>query len=323
MFDIITIGDATLDTFLVLDESDSSCTISKDKSLLCINYAEKTPIEWSEQSVGGNAANVAVGMKKLGFKSAIVTELGEDFAGNIVVEELEQAGVDTRFVKMLKNKTTRYSIVLNYHSERTILSYHAPRNYTLPQLPETKWVYYTSLGKTFEKLQEKLAKHLAKHSDIRLALNPGSYQFKYGLDAVMSLFARTEVLFVNKEEAAVILGGRARAIPAMLKAIHQLGPQIVVITDSDQGSYAYDGKNAHYMNIYPVVPKAKTGAGDAYASGFLGAIMAGKTIEDAMKWGSANSASVIQQFGAESGLTSKAGLQKIIKEYPNVEPEIV
>ncbi len=323
MLDFISIGDATLDTFLVLDESSSSCSISKDKTLLCLNYADKTPIEHSTQSVGGNAANVAVGLKRLGFSAAIVTELGDDFAGHILLEELENEEVDTTFVKMLKSKTTRYSIVLNYQTERTILSYYAPRSYTLPALPQSNWIYYTSLGKGFEGLQKKLVSHLSKHPNVRLAMNPGSYQAKHGLDAIMQLLPRTDVLFVNKEEAALMTGGRAKPIPAMLKSLYKRGPDIVVVTDSTQGSYAYDGEHAYYMGIYPVTPKAKTGAGDAYASGFLSALMSQKPIREAMKWGSANAASVIRQLGAQKGLATKSGIKKIIKEYPNVEPEFV
>lgn len=323
MLDIITIGDATLDTFLVLDESSSSCTISKDKSLLCLNYAEKTPIEHSVQSVGGNAANVAVGLKRLGFKSAIITELGEDFAGHILLEELEREGVDTSFVKMLKGKTTRYSIVLNYQTERTILSYYAPRAYTFPDVPQSNWIYYTSLGKSFESVQKKLVAYLSKHPNVKLAVNPGSYQTKHGLGTLMELFPRANALFLNKEEAMLITKSKTKTIPAMLKAIHKMGPDIVVVTDSTQGSYAYDGNQAYYMNIYPVTPLAKTGAGDAYASGFLAALFHKKDLPEAMKWGSANAASVIQQFGAQKGLCTPTRIRSIIKEHPNVEPELV
>lgn len=324
MLDLISIGDATLDTFLVLDESSSSCSISKDKTLLCLNYADKTPIEHSTQSVGGNAANVAVGLKRLGFSTAIVTELGDDFAGNILLEELENEEVDTSFVKMLKGKTTRYSIVLNYQTERTILSYYAPRNYSLPTLPQSKWIYYTSLGKSFQTLQKKLVSHLSKHPTVQLAMNPGSYQTKHGLETIMQLLPRTNILFLNKEEAALMTGSsRGKTVPAMLKSLYKMGPGTVVVTDSTQGSYAYDGEHAYYMGIYPVIPKAKTGAGDAYASGFLSALLYGKPIKEAMKWGSANAASVIQQLGAQRGLSTKSAIKNIIKEYPNVEPEFV
>ena len=75
MFDLITIGDSTFDTFLILEEDKNTCSLSKNKKMLCFNYAEKTPINKTAQSVGGNAANVAVAVRKLGKKTAIFEPL--------------------------------------------------------------------------------------------------------------------------------------------------------------------------------------------------------------------------------------------------------
>ena len=82
MFDLITIGDATIDTFLILDAASNCCELNKKKAMLCLNYADKITIVGSAQSVGGDAANVAVGAHKLGLKTAIVTELGNDINGS-------------------------------------------------------------------------------------------------------------------------------------------------------------------------------------------------------------------------------------------------
>lgn len=320
MFDLITIGDSTLDTFIALDESSSSCEIFKHKKLLCLNYADKTPIDCSTQSVGGNAANVAVGSRKLGLTSAIVTELGDDITGHIVKQELDAAGVDTTYVKSLKGKETRYSIVLNYDSERTIISYYAPRKYTLPRLPQSRWIYYTSLGKNFGQLQNKLVKHLKTHPSIKLAINPGSHQCKHGITKIRSLLKNTSILFVNKEEAARVLDCKPKAMKTMMRDLHKKGVKTVVITDGTKGSWASNGTEMYSMSIFPMKAFAKTGAGDAYASGFLAALSNGKDLSECMMWGSANSASVIQTFGAQKGLASKAGIKKIIKKYPKVRP---
>lgn len=322
MFDIITIGDSTFDTFIVLDEKESSCELRKDKKLLCLNYADKTPIIHSAQSAGGNAANVAVGAKKLGLSTSILTELGDDITGHIIRHELEEAGVDTSLIKILRGKETRYSVVLNYKSERTVLSYHAKRKYSFPHLPHAKWLYYTSLGKSFEVLQEKLISYLKKHPSVRLASNPGSYQCKQELQTTRKILEYVDILFVNKEEAACLAGTKPSDIKETMKKLSKAGVKMTVITDSEQGSYCYDGTQILHMGVYPVTPVAKTGAGDAYASGFLTAIIRHKKPEEAMKWGSANAAGVIQVFGAQRGLCSKRGLLKYMAAYPAVVPQI-
>ena len=242
-------------------------------------------------------------------------------------------------MKVLKNKETRYSVVLNYKAERTILSYHVERDYLLPTLPTTDWIYYTSLGANFEKLQDQLVKHLTKHPQTKLALNPGSYQIRNGLKKIKEILPKTDILFLNKEEAERIvdihpsLRGGARAttkqslpssqnsqVAGLLSTLQKLGPKIVVITDSYNGSYATDGKSSYFMPIYDVKAVGKTGAGDAFASAFLSAIILNKDIPTAMQWGTANSASVIQQIGAQKGLLNKKGVEEMIKKFSQIIP---
>ncbi len=95
----------------------------------------------------------------------------------------------------------------------------------------------------------------------------------------------------------------------------------IVITDSIKGSYASDGTNMLFMPSYPIEAKAKTGAGDAYTSGFLSAIIHGKDTQEAMMWGTSNASGVIQKFGAQEGLLSKKGIHTMIASYPSVAPQ--
>ena len=320
MLDLITIGDSTFDTFLILEQHKKTCELSTNKKKICFNYAEKTPIENTAQSVGGNAANVAVGVRKFGAQTAIVTELGDDINGHIIEEELIKAKVETTFVKKVKNEQTRYSVVLNYCGERTILSYYAKRNYSLPKLPTSKWIYYTSLGKSFEKLQTQLEKYLDKNKETKLALNPGSYQINKGINHIKKILPEVEILFVNKEEACKLVD-KKETPKKLLSSLHTMGAKMVVITDNTNGSYAFDGKHKYFMPIYQVDMIAMTGAGDAYTSGFLSAILSGKHFAEAMTWGNANASSVIQKFGSQKGLLNKQQLHKILKENEKIQPQ--
>lgn len=319
-FDLITIGDATIDTFLVIDDASLSCSLDQQNTKLCLNYADKICVTHTAQSVGGNAANVATGAKKIGLKTAIVTELGDDINGHVIFGELEKANVNTDYVKIHKNQTTRYSMVLNYQSERTILSSHVKRTYTLPPLPQTKWMYYTSMGKGFGKVQAKLLRHLKKHPNIKLAHNPGSHQMKEGLKTIKKILPHVDLLLVNKEEARRFVGAK-KSIPQMIQSLHDIGPQAVVVTNGTHGSYASNGVNTYFMKPYNIKAKAKTGAGDAYTSGFLSAMVKGKDIPTAMTWGSANAAGVIQEFGAQKGLLTQRKIQALTKKHKTNIPK--
>jgi sugar/nucleoside kinase (ribokinase family) len=320
MYDLITVGDSLIDIFLVLDDGDTNCLLNAKKKQLCFNYADKICILNSTHSVGGNAANVAIGAAKLGLKTAIRTEVGDDLNGQAIEQTFDEFGVDTSLLKMHKNKETRYSVVLNYLAERTILSYHAPRKYSLPKLPKTNWIYYTSMGESFEGVQTKLIAYLKKNPATKLAMNPGSYQFKNGLPKIRQMLKFADVLLVNKEEAEKLVGKKG-AVKSLFKPLHKFGAKIVVITDSMNGSFVSDGENRLMLKPYPIKPVAKTGAGDAYTSGFLSALVSGRTVEDAMQWGTANAGCVVREFGAQRGLCTKRGVQEVVKKYKNNKPK--
>jgi len=321
MFKVITIGDATVDNFVVIDHDSANlqCDLKKEHCQLCFNYADKIPIQSTAESVGGNAANVAVGVKKLGLQSAIVSEIGDDLNGAIINDSLKRAGVDVSLLKILRGSETRFSVVLHYQSERTILSYHVKRQYSLPKLPATDWIYYTSLGESFEDLQEQLVEHFKKHPTISLALNLGSFQIQNNLKKIQEILPLVDLLFVNKEEAEKLVG-KKRTPQATLNALLEAGVKKVVVTDGENGSWAGDEETIYFMPIYPLPPIAKTGAGDAYASGFLSAIILGKHLDEAMQWGTANACGVVQHVGSQKGLLNRTEIEKMIAKYPKVKP---
>ena len=85
------------------------------------------------------------------------------------------------------------------------------------------------------------------------------------------------------------------------------------------GSFATEAKEIYFMKAYPLKPKAKTGAGDAYSSGFLSATVNGKSIPEAMQWGTANATNVIVQVGAQKGLANKRQITNTVKKYPRIK----
>ena len=319
MFDLITIGDATFDTFVIIDDNCKQCRVDVKRNQLCINYADKVCVKHIDQSVGGNAANVAAGVQKLGLQTAIVTELGDDINGFAIAHDLEKAGVNCDNMVMHKKKETRFSIVLNYRAERTILSYHADRKYTFKALPKTDWVYYTSMGSSFAGYQKKLMSYLKKHPSIKLAANPGSFQMNAGLKTFKAILPHVSLLFVNKEELKILAGGK-KTFKAQIKSLQALGIETIVVTDSMRGAYAASATTRLHMPAYPIAATAKTGAGDAFASGFLSQYIKGKELSYCMQAGTANASGVIEKIGAHKGLLTARTLTKRIKTYANIKP---
>ena len=316
MFDFIAIGDSTLDVFLQIHEATVSCQINKEQCLFCLEYAEKIPVESVVKIPGaGNASNAAVGATRLGLKCAIVSVLGKDDIGKEILQGWKKAKLSTKYVIIDEKQDTNYSTVLNYKGERTILSHSATRKYVLPEIDGAKWVYYTSLGPGHEHLETQLLAHLRKNPDQKLCFNPGTQHLRRGLQAIKPVIARADVFIVNKQEAEFLLGDGQRPIHNLLLSFHRLGPKIVVITDGPKGSHATDGTRIWSLGIFEGPVIERTGAGDSYATAFVSAMHMGMEIPEAMRAGTANSWSVVQEIGPLKGLLSKTQLKSILKKF--------
>ena len=316
MYDIISIGDAVLDTFLKLEDAILIPSKEEHNPMLCLAYADKIPIEEFEQKIAGNAANNAIGSSRLGMKAAFYSIVGDDDSGKKIIKGIKAEKVSTKYLRIDKTQPTNYTVVLNFNAERTQLIYRVDRMYNLPRLNKAKWIYYTAVGKNHVNLEKDIVDFVNK-TKTKLAFNPGAYQLERGAKSLKRALKVTEVLFVNKEEGFKLVG-RCKERD-LLSALADLGPKIVVVTDGSKGAYSYDGKEMYYMGIYSVKLVEMTGAGDAFATGFLSAIHNKKDIKEALRWGTANSTSVISYVGPQEGLLNKIGMEKMLKKFNKIK----
>lgn len=304
---LLSIGDVTMDVFMIPTESEALCTLDNKECLICFSYGEKIPVKSLEHSIGGNAANNVVGTARLGIKSGLVSTLGGDSIGNMIVDRIAREGVDMSYVVQQPEAGSNYSTVINYGGERTIFVYHAPRSYEFPvNLTPTPWIYLTSMGESFAPFYNHFVDYIKKNPGIKLAFNPGSYQLRTNKELLAPVLQSTYMVYINREEAEKITGfGQSHEKEKdLLKAVSSLGPKIVVITDGGAGSYLFDATTNKYYHcgILPVDAYERTGAGDAFGAGCVSALIKGKSIEEALLWGTCNSASVIGYVGAQKGL---------------------
>jgi ribokinase len=315
--DLLSIGDATLDVFLTPTESEALCTMDTKECLICFSYGEKIPVKSIEYSVGGNAANNAVGTKRLGVGTGIVITLGGDDTGNQILQKLEKEGVDMNFAIQQPTAGSNFSTIINYSGERTIFSYHAPRSYEFPvDLPVTPWVYLTSMGESFMPFYNHFVEFMKANPSIKLAFNPGTWQIRMGVDKIKPVLELTHIIYVNREEAEKLTGfgdsmGKDKDL---LKKLSEMGPKVVIITDGASGSYLFDSENGKYYKcgVMPVDAYERTGAGDAFGSGCVSALIKGKSYEEALLWGTVKSASFIGYTGSQKGLLKEPEMEEWI-----------
>jgi ribokinase len=279
---------------------------------LCIKFGEKVIVDKAEMLTGGDAANVAVGTSRLGLDTAIVAEIGKDEFAQKITNTLKNENVNIEKVCESEGQQSSFSTIINYKGERTIFSEHVKRehNFNFDNIL-TKWVYLTSLGENWLNAYNKTA-DFVKETKCNLAFNPGTLQLE-NKENIKNILLITNLLLVNKEEAEEILGfpHGQKSIEEIIVSLQKLGPEITVITDGKNGSFAVspEGKILNEKIVKTEVIE-RTGAGDAYSSGFISALIYNRPIAEAMFWGAKNSASVITKVGAQAGLLRKEEVEK-------------
>lgn len=325
--EFLAIGDIVIDAFIQLKDAHVHCKIDSDACELCLRFGDKVPYESvTVLPAVGNSPNAAVSAARLGLRSALITNIGDDEYGKDCLKSLKNDKVITDHITIEENKKTNYHYVLWYDIDRTILIKHTKFDFKFPNTVKASWVYLSSLAENSLPYHEEILEYLKNNPETKLAFQPGTFQIKFGIEKMKKVYERSEIFFCNVEEAEKILGkenatpneDRERNVLELSKEIHALGPEIVVLSDGPNGAYMYLNDELWQMPLYPDIakPLERTGAGDAFSSTMTAALALGKTPLEAFAWGPINSMSVVQEIGAQKGLLSREKLEEYLQNAP-------
>jgi sugar/nucleoside kinase (ribokinase family) len=326
-FDIITIGSALRDVMFYSDELAVRKNPKKDPTLarfMCAEYGAKIRSENVHFEFGGGAANSAVNLGGLQLKTGIITAIGNDFDGVALLEHLKEKKVDTSLIQYTTKHRTGFSfLAVDEHSGEHVAYVYYGAAYDLMISTEllrkhpTKWYYITSLN---AKKWKEVLKHLYAQKKTQFAWNPGGTQLQAGYTALKQYIAQTDILILNRDEAAEFVLSHpdvttAGTVKQMLKRIHSWGATIVVITDGRKGAHAYDGEHYYFHDAPKDKPKDTTGAGDCFGSTFVaGFIQYNQDIEKSMDLAVLNASSLVRTIGAQHGFLTWEQLPKRLQQ---------
>ncbi|MBL8015418.1 MAG: carbohydrate kinase family protein [Candidatus Doudnabacteria bacterium] len=309
MFDFVVIGDIVIDRILHLSHSDIINSIDPQKHTVTLPFPNKIQLDVAPSTnAGGNAYNVATAMKKLGLNVALYSVIGNDFEGQKMLDEIKAAGVNCDLVTKDENAETNSAVILNIRGDRLVMSYHQPRKYSLPDIPDTKFVYLTSIGEDDQELFKQVLE-LKQKKGFKLIFSPGTLQVTEPFAEVKDVIAASDLLILNKAEAISMSRLNTESNEYLMQGLFKYGPKQIIITRSDRGSIAYDGKGFVKVGALKVTPVESTGAGDCFAASVGAAIAYEKDIATAMGWGAVNAANAICSVGATTGLLTKDELE--------------
>lgn len=314
MYDIITIGSATRDAFfegLEFDYHEKDSHIRTGKGL-CLPLGAKVRASKVTFTTGGAGTNAAVTFARQGLKTAAIVRAGNDVSGEEIKRGLTREGIDASFLQTDPALPTSYSVILMaHHAERTILVYEgAGAGIEAHEIPweslETKWFYLNSLGGNLDIMVKAMEAKRTKGA--KLAWNPGTKDLALGLEKLKPFLSSLDVFMANQEETSILLGIPYTQEKEIFKKLDELIQGIAIMTKGSKGVSISDGKMIYEAGIFPEKALVdRTGAGDAFGSGFLVGFLRGG-IEEGIRIGSANGTSVLEYMGAKKGILHKDAL---------------
>lgn len=312
-----------MDIFLTSDKDHFK--IEGDR--ISFELGDKIPSEIDKSAIGGNGANVSVGLTRLEIPTTFYTYLGTDFFSREIEQGLSNQGVELS-VERHTDSSPPLHIILDFDQDRVIFSNYNKTNhgFSLGNNPGFDYIFLTSIPEIWEDAYRSILE-FSKTTKIPLVFSPGTRQIEDKNELTLEVVKSSSIYFSNLDEAAKILEKEAdssniSSIKEILSGIKELGPKIVSITDGGNGAYAIDeSSNFYKIPPCPAMGNEKTGAGDAYASGFMSAIITNQDIPAAMLWGSLNAAGVMREIGAQNGLLNKKELDTFVKEHNNLVAE--
>ena len=321
-FDVLSVGDTATDVFIRLSDAHVRMREDDHGQWMDLPFGGKVPFDYAVMvDAGGNAANAAVGFARLGLSTAIAAHVGNDDTGLMMRRALEHEGVDTHLVRLDPDQPSNRNFVLWFGPDRTILVRHQLYDYHWAHLSPREvpgWLYLSSVGSDAPEYYDRIVAWLDAEPSVHFALQPGTFQIAQGVEAMRGLYRRASVLICNREEAVEIGGGDHGKVGELLDSLHRLGPEIVVVTDGPDGAYASNGSERYFVPAYPdpAPPTERTGAGDAFSSALVAAMVKGLPLRAALAWAPVNAMSVVQEVGSQSGLLSESELHKCLADAP-------
>ncbi len=308
---IVSLGSALQDIYLIDRDDFVGSEVAGQSIFGQLVIGSKVDIDKVAFEVGGGGTNAAVSFAKSGHETIFMGNLAHDAAGEAVLACLDEENIDSSYVEFQRGQTGCSVVLLDAKSgERTILTYRgvSSRFNNLSasdlELIAPDWLYVTSLRGDMETLLAFFEK--AHEIGAKVMFNPGELEIQQ-LPKLIGLLSDVDVLLVNKREASQIVPG---VVLTELLVHLSTYCETVIITDGEMGAIATDHQEIYRLGVYEQVKmRDATGAGDAFGAGFLAAYTSDlpRGVEDsrfayALQFAAANSASVVQKYGAKAGI---------------------
>lgn len=287
--------------------------------------------------VGGSPANIAIGSSKLGLKAGFIGKLADDQHGRFIKSYMQGVGIDVSnmVVDTEGHKTGLAFTEILSPDECSILMYRedvadlylAPNEVNEDYIKQAKvlLVSGTALAKSPSREATIKAVNLAKKNNVKVVFEldyrPYTWKSKEETAVYYALVAeQSDVVIGTRDEYDVmenIVGGKNEDT---IQYLFSHEADLVVIKHGVEGSYAYAKSGEVFRaQAYKTQVLKTFGAGDSYASAFLYALISGKEIETALKYGSASASIVVSKHSSSEAMPNVEEIEALIAKNEKIE----
>jgi len=287
--------------------------------------------------VGGSPANIAIGGAKLGLKTGFIGKIADDQHGRFIRSYMGKAGVDTSqfIVDTEGHKTGLAFTEIKSPEECSILMYRdqVADLYLRPEEVDEDYIRQTGLllisGTAFAQSPSREAAlraiQLAKKNNVRIAFEldyrPYTWASREETAVYYSMVAeQCDIVIGTRDEYDMMENTLHGSNEHTTRHLFAHSAELVVIKHGVEGSYAYtrDGQTFR-AHAYKTQVLKTFGAGDSYASALLYALIRGKDIETALKYGSASASIVVSKHSSSEAMPTAEEIEALIERQPLIQ----
>jgi ribokinase len=283
-------------------------TINMDEFIVVKRFStgEKVLVEDRTFLPSGSAPNTIVGLSRLGMKTGLAGSLGTDDAGKQIHGHLRRERIDLHGVISKTGNTGRAFCIVDETGKRTVYidpgvnDLIALSDLDIEWIKESGFLHLSSFPCLHSDQSFETQKKLIGLVDTRISFHIGYIDALRGLDRLKSILQRTEILFLSSKE--LIMLTKEKAIENACDRMLGEGVSMVAVTLGEKGCFVTDGGKSYLIPGNKVKAVNTTGAGDAFAAGFLYGHLKKKSLKECGSIGNIIARKTIQHLGVQSGL---------------------
>ncbi|RDB36050.1 adenosine kinase [Spirobacillus cienkowskii] len=324
-FDVVSIENALIDLLVRANDSDLK-TFGMNKGVMQLvdeatqkNVLQNLGSVKPEVELGGSASNALRGMAILGAKTSYSSTVGDDAYGRAFAKRLDELSIENRLSIVDGVHTGTCLVVVTPDGERTLNTnlgaclLYKPSYVPFDDIAKSKIFFSTGYMLDSQNQIDALSAAIdhALLNDVKVAFDVADpFVIKrHGRARIMSLLEKTHLVFLNAEEANILLEKSPEAAALELAKFIQIS----VVKDGEKGAYiAYDGK-VIFIPAKKVEVADTTGAGDMFAGGFMFGLCRGLNLEQSGQIATLLAADTVSYMGVRLSSNIREQIAAIMK----------